>query len=70
MGIILVGGVRYVESLRSNLSVQAVQNVLAVTKQQRQAFDTFIAGDRERLHSFAEYFARNDHSSPRRFSSS
>ena len=60
MGIILAGGLGYLSSLRVNLSEQAVQNVLAVTAQQQQAFDNFIAGDRERLHSYAGYFARND----------
>jgi len=64
LGVILFGGIHYVERLRENLGEQAVQNVLAVTKQQRQAFDTFIAGDRERLRSFAEYFSDNPHESP------
>ncbi|MDE7478068.1 MAG: hypothetical protein K2M91_08980 [Lachnospiraceae bacterium] len=37
---------------------QAVHNVLAVTIQQQQAFDNFLSGDLERIHSFAEYFAQ------------
>jgi len=61
MGIILAGGVRYVETLRNNLQENAIQNVMTVTMQQQQAFDNFAAGDRERLHSFAEYFSRNSH---------
>ena len=59
IGVILVGGLRYVSSMRTDLSDQAVRNVMTVTKQQQQAFDNFIAGDQERLHSFAKYFARN-----------
>ncbi|MDE7243347.1 MAG: response regulator [Oscillospiraceae bacterium] len=33
---------------------------MTVTKQQQQAFDMFISGDLERLHSFADYFAGSD----------
>ena len=62
--VILVGGIRYVSRLRSNLANQAIQNVMTVTAQQQQAFDNFIAGDQERLHSFAEYFSNNDISDP------
>ncbi len=58
MGIILTGGVYYVETLRNNLQNQAIQNVMTVTMQQQQAFDNFTSGDRERLHSFAQYFSR------------
>lgn len=59
-GIILMGGLRYVSSLRTDLMDQAVGNVLTVTRQQQQAFDSFISGDRERLHSYADYFARSN----------
>ncbi len=59
MGVILIGGVNYVASLRRNLTDQSVQNVLTVTMQQQQAFDNFISGDRERLHSYAEYFSQD-----------
>ncbi len=58
MGIILVGGIRYVRTLRDNLQNQAIQNVMTVTMQQQQALDNFTSGDQERLHSFAEYFSR------------
>lgn len=63
MGVILIGGIHYVASLRSNLTNQSIQNVRAVTMQQQQAFDNFISGDRERLHSYAEYFSQihSDH---------
>ncbi|MCM1134318.1 MAG: response regulator [Clostridium sp.] len=61
MGIILIGGVRYIWTLRKNLQNQAIQNVMTVTIQQQQAFDNFISGDQERLHSYAEYFSNNDH---------
>lgn len=60
MGTILAGGIYYVSSLRKDLTNQAIQNVLTVTQQQQQAFDNFISGDRERLHSFAEYFAQDN----------
>jgi len=58
------GGLYYISMLRDSLSEESIQDVLAVTRQQRQAFDTFILGDRERLRSFAEYFSKNDHDSP------
>ena len=57
MGLILFGGISYLTSLRDNLREQSIQNVLTVTMQQQQAFDNFISEDRERLHSYAEYFA-------------
>lgn len=60
MGIILAGGLFYVSSLRGKLEEQAIHNVLAVTTQQQQAFDNFLSGDMERLHSFADYFAQGD----------
>lgn len=60
MIIILLGGLYYISSLRSKLMEQAIHNVLTVTTQQQQAFDQFLAGDRERLHSFAEYIAKSD----------
>ena len=60
MGVILAGGIHYVETLRCNLQDNAIQNVMTVTIQQQQAFDNFVNGDQERLHSYAEYFASND----------
>ncbi len=60
MGIILWGGLHYISSLRSKLMEQAVHNVLTVTMQQQQAFDKFLSGDRERLHSFARYLAQSN----------
>jgi len=62
MGIILVSGAGYLSTLRKNLQNNAIQNVRTVTVQQRQAFDNFLSGDQERLHSFAEYFSQDDHS--------
>ncbi|MBD5133181.1 MAG: response regulator [Clostridiales bacterium] len=61
LGAILIGGIYYVTALRGGLADQAVQNVLTVTLQQQQAFDNFISQDQERLHSFAEFFSRNEH---------
>ncbi|MCM1121160.1 MAG: response regulator [Eubacterium sp.] len=60
MSFILWGGIHYLSSLRSKLADQAIHNVLTVTTQQQQAFDTFLAGDRERMHSFAEYLTGCD----------
>lgn len=59
VAVIVVGGVHYVSSLREDLMNQAMGNVLTVTRQHQQAFDNFISGDRERLHSYADYFARS-----------
>ena len=64
LALIVAGGVSYVSSLREGLTQQAIGNVLTVTEQQQQAFDNFIANDRERLHSFAEYYSQVEHSSP------
>ncbi len=64
MGIIVAGGLRYVENLRRNLRDHAIQNVMTVTVQQQQAFDNFISGDQERLHSYAEFFAKSEYDSP------
>ncbi len=60
MGLILGGGIYYISSLRSKLMEQAIHNVLTVTKQQQQALDEFLSGDRERLHSFSQYLAKSD----------
>lgn len=64
MGTILAGGSYYVETLRKNLQNQAIQNVLGVTMQQQQAFDNFVSGDRERLHSYAEFFSESKPDAP------
>lgn len=53
-------GVVYIVILRSNLMDQTIGNVLDVTRQQQQSFDTFISADRERLHSYATYFSHTD----------
>ena len=59
MGIIMAGGIKYVEKLRHNLQVNAVQSLMAVTVQQEQAFDTLVEDNWDRLHGFTEYFVRN-----------
>ena len=64
MGIIVFGGIAYISNLRDNLTEQAVDNVLTVTRQQQQAFDNFITADRERLRSYADYFSKHDDSGP------
>lgn len=58
--VILLGGAGYVHVLRSNLMDQAITDVMDMTRLQQQAFHTFISADRERLHSFAEYFSETD----------
>ncbi len=60
MGILLWGGLHYISFLRSKLTEQAVHNVLTVTAQQQQAFDNFLSGDQERLHSFAQYLTKSN----------
>jgi len=64
MGVIVAGGLRYVEKLRNNLRDHAIQNVMTVTVQQQQAFDNFIFGDQERLHSYAEFFSNSEYDKP------
>ena len=59
MGFILLGGVKYVGKLRSGLHESAAQNLMTVTAQQQQSFDTFIEKDREQVHAFAEFFSGN-----------
>jgi len=56
LAIIMVGSVHYVGRLRQNLQGNALQNLMAVTTQQQQAFDTFIREDQEELHAFADFF--------------
>ena len=57
MGIMALGAVVYLQEIRAKLMDNAIQDVMDVTLQQRQAVENFISGDRERLHSYAEYFA-------------
>ena len=64
LGVIVYGGINYISNLRTKLTEQAIENVLTVTRQQRQSFDNFIAADRERLHSYADYFSKHDDSGP------
>lgn len=40
--VLSVGGV-YIRILRSNLMDQAIRNVMDMTRQQQQSFDTFIS---------------------------
>ena len=64
LGVIVYGGINYINNLRENLTGQAIQNVLTVTHQQQQSFDNFIAADRERLHSFADFFSKYEDIGP------
>ena len=65
MGIIMAGGVSYLQKLQDNLANAAIQDVMNVTMQQRQSFDGFISRDRDRMHGYAEYFSRTYISGPR-----
>ena len=60
LGVIVYGGLNYIYNLRANLTEQAIENVLAVTHQQQQSFDNFVAADRERLRSYADYLSKHD----------
>ena len=60
LGVIVYGGINYINNLRESLTEQSIDNVLAVTRQEQQAFDNFIAADRERLHSYADYLSRHE----------
>ena len=63
MGVIVFGGLNYISDLRTNLTNQAIQNVLTVTRQQQQDFDNLITADREQLHDIADFLVRNDYTS-------
>ena len=58
MVVVVLGGINYISNLRAKLTDQAIENVLAVTRQQQQSFDNFIAADRERLRSYADFFSK------------
>ena len=64
LGVIVYGGIIYINNLRDNLTEQAIENVLTVTRQQQQAFDNFISADRERLHSYADFFSKYEDIGP------
>ena len=64
LAVIVYGGINYISNLRKNLTVQAIENVLTVTRQQQQSFDNFITADRERLRSYADYFSKHDDNGP------
>ena len=60
LGVIVYGGITYVGNLRKSLTGDAIENVLNVTHQQQQAFDNFVAEDRDRLHSYADYLSKHE----------
>ena len=62
MAVILIGSINYLRTLQDHLSRDAVDDVVNITMQQKQAFDEFIQRDRERLSGYASYFALNEHS--------
>ena len=64
MGVIAFGAINYISKLRTNLTGQAIQNVLTVTHQQQQAFDNFIAADRERLRGFTDFLVHSSYTDP------
>lgn len=55
--VLIIWNYGIVSNLRQNLTGQAIENVMTVTRQQ-QSLDNFIAADRERLHSYADYFSK------------
>ena len=57
MGIMALGAVVYLQKINNKLKNDAIQDVMNLTIQQRQAFENFVSEDRERLHTFATYFA-------------
>ena len=61
MGIMAIGAAVYLERIKDRLKDDAIQDVMDLTLQQRQAFENFVSEDRERLHSYAEYFSQNGH---------
>ncbi len=63
MGSILAGGMYYLSKLRDKLQKNAIQSVMNVTAQHKQAFDNFISGDQERLHTISAYLASNNDNS-------
>ena len=56
-GIMILGAAVYLERIKDKLKASEIQGVMDITLQQRQAVENFISGDRERLHSYAEFFA-------------
>ena len=59
-GIMAFGMVFYLERIENRLKDDAIQDVMSITMQQKQAFENFISGDQERLHSYAGYFAEGE----------
>ena len=57
MGSMALGAVIYLNNVKDNLKSDAIQDVMDRTLQQRQAFENFVSEDRERLHTYADYFA-------------
>jgi len=55
LAILLIGRY-YLATVREDMTDQAINDVLAVTQQQEQAFTNFLLMDKERVHSFANYF--------------
>ncbi len=56
---VLLGSGCYVNYIHKSLMLQTMSNVQTVTQQQQQAFDSFIARDRERIHSYAADFSKH-----------
>ena len=60
-GIMALGAAVYLQQISNKLKDNAIQGVMDVTMQQRQAFENFVSEDRENLHSGAKYFSQNGH---------
>ena len=59
-GVMAIGAGVYLGRITDKLEDNAIQGVMDVTIQQRQAFENFVSGDRKRLHSYAEHFAEGE----------
>ena len=57
IGVILLGAALYLMRIRDKLKDDAIQDVMDITMQQKQAFESFVSADRERLHSYATRFS-------------
>lgn len=59
MAVIISTSSRYLARLQAKLEEDELQNVMAITLQQRRSLDNFLSNDLERLHSYADHFSRS-----------
>ncbi len=58
--VVLWGCHFYLASVQNSLVEQSIGNVMTVTQQQEEAFDSFLYRDMVRMHSFANYFSQTE----------